>query len=164
LHKISDYTLPRNRVCITAIFLGIFAGVANTFLSIDLRMRPMLGVWTLASLAFVIILHESVHGATAAILGHKPLFGFKPPLVYITFAHKVPRNHFILIAVAPFVLLDILFILMYARGALNLFWDLCLIINTIGALGDIWIALKLLHVPKQSLILDTKTGLEIWHA
>jgi Putative zincin peptidase len=162
LHKICDYNLPRTRVYFVAIFLGILAGVANSFLAIDLRMRPILGGWILVSLILVIILHEAIHGATAAMLGHKPQFGLKPPLVYITFAHKIPRNHFILIAVAPFVLLDILFILLYARGVLNLFCDLCLIINSIGAVGDIWVALKLLQVPKQSLILDTKTGFEVW--
>ena len=162
LHKICDYTLPRSQVYVTAIFLGIVAGVANSFLTIDLSLKPILGVWILASLLLVIILHEAVHGAAAALLGHKPLFGLKPPLVYMTFADKIPRNHFILITLAPFVLLDILFILMFARGVHKLFWDLCLISNTIGAVGDIWIAITLLHMPRGSFILDTKSGIEVW--
>ena len=162
LEKISDYTLPRNQVYVTAVFLGIIAGVVNSFLAVDLSMRPMLGALVLASLILVILLHEGLHGAAAVMLGHKPQFGFELPLVYITFTHKVPRNHFILIALAPFILLDIVFIVMYVRGALKLFCDLCLIINTIGAVGDVWIALKLLQMPKQSLIMDTKTGFEVW--
>jgi len=122
----------------------------------------MLGGWLLSSLLLVMVLHEAFHGATASLLGHKPLFGLKPPLVYITFASKIPRNHFILVAVAPLVLLDILFILMYAQGVLTLFCDFCFMSTTIGAVGDIWIVLTLLHMPKQSLILDTKTGFEVW--
>jgi len=163
LHKISDYTLPRKLVYVVAIFLGVLAGVANSFLAIDLTIRPALIGWLLASLILVITLHEAIHGAIAVMLGHKPLFGLKPPLVYITFSNKIPRNHFILIAVAPLVFLDIMFILLYARGILNLFCDFCLIINTIGAIGDVWIVIKLLYVPKRSLIQDTKTGFEIWN-
>ena len=162
MEKVGDYALPRNLVYVIAVFLGIIAGVVNSFLAIDLRVRPMLGVLVLASLVLVIILHEGLHVTAAMMLGHKPQFGIKLPLVYITFTHKVPRNHFILIALTPFILLDIVFIVLYARGVLKLFCDLCLVINTIGAVGDIWIALKLLQMPRQSLILDTKTGFEVW--
>ena len=41
---------------------------------------------------------EMIHGAVAALVGYKPLFGLKPPLVYVTFAEKLPAGHFMLVA------------------------------------------------------------------
>lgn len=100
MHKVSDYTLPRKLVYGVAIFVGILAGIVNSFLTIDLSMRPSLVGWLLSAMILVIALHEAVHVAVASMLGHKPLFGLKPPLVYITCTDKIPRNHFMLIAVA----------------------------------------------------------------
>lgn len=162
MKKIDDYTLPRNTVYGVCIFMGILAGVANSFLTIDFSPRPSLYGWLLAAIIIVVTLHEGIHGAAAALLGHKPLFGLKPPLVYITFTNKIPRGHFILVALAPFVVLDLLFALLYVQGALKLFSDLSFIINTIGAVGDVWIVFKLLGAPKGALIQDTKTGIEVW--
>ena len=39
---------------------------------------------------------------------------------------------------------------------------LCFEINTIGAIGDVWIVLKLLPARRGSLVQDTMTGVEIW--
>lgn len=160
--KISDYTLPRNRVYLVAIFLGVLAGIANSYLDIDFSPRPALLVWTLVSIVIVVVLHEGIHGATAIFLGYKPLFNFKPPLVYITFISKLPRGHFILVALAPLFVLDILFGLLYIQGTFRLFADISLIINTIGAVGDVWIVFKLFKAPKTALVQDTKTGIEVW--
>ncbi len=164
MKKINDYTLPRNRVYGVALFMGILAGIANSYLNIDFSLRPALFGWLLAAIVTTVALHEGTHGAVAVLLGHKPLFGLKPPLVYITFTGKIPRNHFILVALAPFVVLDLLIGLLYAYSALKLFSDFSLTINTIGAVGDVWIVLKLLGAPKRALVQDTKTGIEVWTA
>jgi len=156
--------LPRKALYKVAIFVGVLAGVVNTYLEIDFTLRPMLFVCLLSAIVIVVSFHEAVHGLIATLLGHKPLFGFKPPLVYITFTGKIPRNHFILVALAPLVLLDVLFGYLYIRGLFKLFFDFCLIINTIGALGDVWIVLMLLNAEKASLIQDTKNGFEVWVA
>jgi hypothetical protein len=110
------------------------------------------------------VLHEALHGAVALLLGHKPFFGIKLPLVYVTFPGKLPHGHFMLVALAPFVVLDAFFLLLYSWRTLRLFSDLSIIINTIGAVADLWIVLRLLRAPKGSMIQDTKTGFEVWTA
>ncbi len=162
LKKISEFTLPRKTIYSICVFMGILAGIMNSYLHVDFSLRPVLIGWLLAAIVIVVGLHESIHGAVAALFGHKPLFGLKPPLVYITFASTIPRDHFILVALAPFFVLDLLFGLLYARGLLKLFSNFCFTINTIGAVGDVWVAIKLLGTPRGTVIQDTKTGFEVW--
>jgi hypothetical protein len=162
LKKVSEFTLPRKAVYWVCIFMGILTGIVNSFLQMDFSLTFSLVGWLLAAIIIVVSLHEGIHGAVAALFGHKPLFGFKPPLVYITFTSTIPRDHFILVALAPFFVLDLLFGLLYARGLLKLFSNFCFTINTIGAVGDVWVAIKLLGAPKGTVIQDTKTGFEVW--
>ncbi len=164
LKKTEEYTLPRSRMYGVAIFVGVLAGIANSFLAVDFSPRPALAVWILLSILVVVCLHEAVHGAAALLLGHRPVFGLKPPLVYITFAKLIPKNHFIFVALAPLVILDIFFGCLYTIERLRLFANLSFTVNTIGAVGDVWIVLRLLNAPKGAMIQDTKTGIEVWVA
>jgi hypothetical protein len=160
--KVGEYELPRRAVYLAAGGTGVVAGIINSLLPLDFSIRPALLGWLLLSIPLVVVLHEGTHGLAAVFFGHRPLFGLKPPLVYITFTEKIPRGYFILIALAPLVVLDVLFGLMYYHGTLRLFADFCFIINTLGAAGDVWITVKLISVPPGSLIQDTKTGFEVW--
>ena len=164
MKKIADYTPPRRFLYAIGIALGVVAGFANSVLDIDMSLRPSLFGWILVSVIVVVAAHECTHGAIAALLGHKPLFGLRPPLIYITFKGKLPRGHLIVVAIAPFVVLDLLFGCLYQRGVLKLFSDLCLIINSIGSMADIWVVFKLIGAPKGAWIQDTKTGFEVWVA
>ncbi len=164
LKKVADCIPPRRTLYVIGVAIGVLAGFANSLLGIDMSLRPSLFGWLLASIMVVIILHEGTHGTVAALLGHKPLFGLKPPLVYVTFKGKLPRGHLMVVAIAPFVVLDLLFGFLFARGALKLFCDFSLIINSIGSLADIWVVLKLIGAPKGVWIQDTKTGFEVWVA
>ena len=47
-------------------------------------------------------------------------------------------------------------------GSLRLFASLCFALNTIGAIGDVWIVLKILPHPRDRVFQDTKTGVEVW--
>jgi hypothetical protein len=162
VRKIDEFTLPRKQVYVVAVCLGILAGVANSFLSLDFTLRLSLVGWLAAAIVIVVVLHEALHGFVAVLLGHKPFFGIKLPLIYVTFPGKLPRAHFMLVALAPLLVLDILFLLLYSWRALRLFSDLSLVINTIGAIADLWIVIRLLRAPGGSMIQDTKTGFEIW--
>jgi hypothetical protein len=164
LKKVADCTPPRTTLYAIGVAVGILAGFANSFLGIDMSLRPSLFGWLLASIIIVVALHEGTHSAVAALLGHKPLFGLRPPLVYVTFAGRLPRGQFMVVAIAPFVVLNLLFGFLYAGGALKLYCDFSLIINSIGSVADLWIVLKLVGEPKGALIQDTKTGFEVWVA
>jgi hypothetical protein len=144
------------------VALGVLAGFVNSLLDIDTSFTSSLPGWLVASIVVVVLLHEGTHASVAALLGHKPLVGLKPPLVYVNLTKKVPRVHFVMVTIAPSVVLDTLFVLVYAGGRFKLFCDLSFIINTIGSMGDMWVVLKLVRAPKGSLIQDTETGFEVW--
>lgn len=162
LRKVADHSPSRSRLCAISVVIGVLAGFVNAHLDVDMSLRASLFVWLLAAIIVVIALHEGAHGAVAALLGHKPVFGVNPPLVYVTFTGKVPRGHYMLVAITPFVILTLLFGFLYARGALKLFWHLSLLTNLIGSVGDLWAVLKLTGGPKGAWIQDTKTGFEVW--
>lgn len=162
LEKVAEYSISRGRATLFALGVGVLLGVGNAYLDVDLSLRVELVVALAAAILAIILLHEGTHGGAAILLGHRPIFGFKPPLVFTTFREKISRNHLIVIALAPLLLLDAVFCLLYALGFLKLFSCLCFSINTLGATGDLWIVSKILRHKRESLIQDTKTGVEIW--
>ncbi len=164
MRKVADHTPARGILSAIGVAIGVLAGFVNSHLGIDMTLSASLLGWLLASIIVVVSLHEGIHAAVAALLGHKPLFGLRPPLVYITFADKLPRGHYMLVAITPLVVLNFLFGFLYARGVLKLLCDLSLIVNSIGSIGDILVVLKLAGGPKGALIQDTKSGFEVWVA
>lgn len=162
MEKVADYILPRTIVYLVGAAVAVSAGLANSLLDVDMTLGPSTLGWLPASLVVAVTLHEGVHGAVAILLGHRPSLCLKPPLVYVTFAGKLPRRHFMLVVLSPFVALNLLFGFLYAHGLLRLFSDFGLIINTTGSVGDIWITLTLIGAPNGALIQDTRTGFEVW--
>ncbi len=163
MEKIAEYTISRKGALFLALLMGIAIGVLNVFVRpIDFTFSFALIGWLTASIVAVVFIHEGVHGGTALLFGQKPIFGFKLPLVYVTFSGKIPRGVFILVAMAPLVLLDIVFGVLYYFNILKTFAFFSIMVNTIGAIGDIWIVLKLLPQKTGTLIQDTKTGIEVW--
>jgi hypothetical protein len=161
--KIADYTYSRNKAMAYGTCIGVGTGIINTWIPfIDFTFRPALFGWLACAIVTTIILHEAIHGAIALVFGHKPIFGMKPPFFYVTFDTKVPRGHFMTVTLAPLVLLDITCITLYAVGFLRTFVFLCLMTNTIGSMGDIWILLKLFPHDRSVLVQDTKNGIEVW--
>ena len=161
--KIAEYAVSRKQAAGYAAVVGTVIGIANVFLTpIDFILTPALIGWLAAAIVAVVLLHEGVHGAVAFALGHRPVFGFRPPLVYVTFEEKIPRGRFMAIALAPLVILDVAFASLFAAGILAVFSYFCLMINTIGATGDVWIVLKLARQRRGTLIQDTRTGIEVW--
>lgn len=163
MKKVAEYTISRRRAAGYAIIIGFLIGLLNAiFLPIDFTLKPELFGWLAAAVVCIIILHESVHGAAAVLFGHKPLFGFKPPLVYVTFREKIPKGIFMAVALAPLFILNLVFGIFFALGILKVFSLFCLVINTLGAIGDIWIALMLVRHERGTLVQDTKTGIKVW--
>ena len=142
--------------------VGILVGIGNSFLDLEFPINVELAASLIGAMLLVVVLHEGVHGGVGKLLGHRPMFGVQPPLVFTTFREPIPRGHFIAIAIAPLLVLDAIFVAFYAMGVLRLFMDLCFAVNTIGAMGDVWIVLKLSHHARGTVVQDTKQGIEVW--
>lgn len=161
--KVAEHEFDRTKASVYSVGVGILIGLYNTYFP-PIEFTFTLGFfgWLVLAIIVVIILHESVHGVVAMIFGCKPIFGIRPPLVYVTFTRKIKREQFIAVTLAPLIVLDTAFGLLFVSELLKEFSYFCLIINTLGAVGDVWMTLKLLPYEKGAMVQDTKTGLEIW--
>jgi hypothetical protein len=160
----AEYTFPRRKAVVYGVLVGLLIGYGNSFLDVDFTLRAdLLAVLVLVAIVIVVVVHEGLHGGVGVLLGHRPVFGFEPPLVYTTYKEKIPRDHLIAIALAPLILIDMACIALYSLGTLRLFAVLCFAVNTIGALGDVWIVFKVSRHGPDSLIQDTKSGVQVWN-
>ncbi|MHC4914691.1 MAG: DUF3267 domain-containing protein [Planctomycetota bacterium] len=180
---VAAYSMPRGRAVALAGCVGVGLGIVAAALGLEFiprrawdllfSSRAGLGERALPFLVFLgqlvaallvtVLLHEGVHGLIAVAFGCRPRFGVKFPLVFVTFDEMVPRGRFILVALGPLVLLDAAFAaLVWARLWPGMFL-ICVMANTIGATGDVWMALKLLPHRRGSLVRDTATGFEVHH-
>ena len=153
--------LSRSKATLWGLALGILAGFINASLPLKFTYDAAFFGQLAGALVLVGAAHEGVHGLAAALLGHRPVFGFKPPFLYTTFKQRLPRNHLIAVALAPLALLDAVALGLWALGVAPLFMDFCLIINTIGAIGDVWIVTRLLRHGREVWVQDTMDGIEV---
>lgn len=114
-----------------------------------------------------IFIHELVHGIAFAAFGGSPRYGLKVkyslPLAYATSpGHTFSRNTFLIIGLAPLVVIDVVCLLLLAifPQAPWLIWVIAF--NTGGAIGDIWIAVQLLRCPKSIRVEDREEGIAIY--
>lgn len=114
----------------------------------------------------VIFPHELCHGLAIRAFGGEPRYGFGIayfvfPYAFATTETRFTRNQFIVIALAPLVVLSIIgFPLMVVFEWTWLVIPLAM--NAGGAVGDIWMALTLLSYPSGVRVVDTTTGLEVY--
>ena len=165
LVKVAEHKINRRKAVIACFIIGIGAGLCNAILDRPEFLWPFpleLLYWVLAAIPTVLILHEGLHGLAALALGHRPVFGVKFPLFFTTFRHKLPRGVLIVVALTPLVVIDGVGMILYLKDILPLFSLICVEVNTIGAVGDCWIVMKLLGHERGTLIQDTMSGIEVW--
>ncbi|MDS0477208.1 DUF3267 domain-containing protein [Natrinema sp. 1APR25-10V2] len=121
-----------------------------------------------AVMALVIVPHELCHGLVMKAFGGHPRYGIGVayvvfPYAFATTETRFTRNQFLVIALAPLVVLTLAGV-----PVMILFeWPwlaVPLALNAGGAVGDVWMALVLLSYPAEVTVLDSTTGLEIYGA
>jgi Putative zincin peptidase len=130
--------------------------------------QGIIGLVVLLAITFVTtIIHELVHGIAFAAFGGSPRYGLKVkyflPLAYATSPGDIfRRNAFIVISLAPLVVIDVVCLLMIVifPQAPWLIWVIAF--NTSGAIGDIWIAVQLLRCPKSIRVEDREESIAIY--
>jgi len=162
--------------------------VSQAFFALNEAARPILSFFTitpnggfefvvsstlivhlLASQVLVVILHEGVHGVFIWLYTRRrPLFGFTglfpyaalPPGVYVW------RNVFIVIALAPLVVLTLVGLLLAPVTPPVLLPTLWLFVftNAVGAVGDLVATVWVLRYPSTALAHDVGDAMTIYAA
>ncbi|PMB41943.1 hypothetical protein CEN40_18930 [Fischerella thermalis CCMEE 5205] len=114
-----------------------------------------------------IIIHELIHGVAFAAFGGSPRYGvgvkFFLPYAYATSpGTRFSRNAFLVIGLAPLVLIDLLFLVLLAIFPQAGWLGLIVVFNTSGASGDLWMATLLLRCPASIKVEDRHTGMAIY--
>ncbi|MCD4845471.1 MAG: DUF3267 domain-containing protein [Methanosarcinales archaeon] len=114
------------------------------------------------------VLHELIHGAFMSKYGGNPSYGagiayFILPYFYATSKTVFPRNQYIVIAIAPLVVISLVVIgIMAAFPSIAHWMFIPFIMNASGAVGDMWVTRNVLRYPKHVILEDRKTGLIIY--
>jgi hypothetical protein len=111
------------------------------------------------------VLHELIHGAFMSKYGGKPSYGagiayLILPYLYATTKTVFTRNQFIMIAIAPLVVISLVGIgIMAAFPSIAHWMFIPFVVNASGAVGDMWVTRNVLRYPKHILLEDIRTGL-----
>ncbi len=160
---------------IVALISLVIFGFVFLGLAVSLGKLPTQFAFGLSEIGAVLLgvllamgLHELTHGLTMQLFGAKPKYGIllKGLMLYATSpGYAYPRNNFIVIALAPLVVISTLVIIgmWLLQGTL---WvpllALCGIFNASGAVGDMWMTMIVLRYPATAYVMDERDGLRIF--
>lgn len=141
---------------------GILRGAGEFHVSVGLAFPIFLGI-----IAATAIMHEAVHGLGYLVFGGKPRFGVKLigrffPVVYASATGPlIPRNHYLLVGLAPFLVFTPLFLLMGILGrndGIAVMALMAMAMNVGGSIGDLMVARKVWQLGSGTLFEYTADG------
>ncbi len=120
----------------------------------------------LLTIIVVMLLHESFHAFFFWLFSkQKPIIGFKGAYAYASMpGWYFPRNQYLLIGIAPLIFISIIGIILLVilpTSSLNLIL-IALIMNTSGAVGDLFVVIWLLTKPATAYALDQIDTIEFF--
>lgn len=111
-------------------------------------------------------IHELIHGAAYKLFQpQRPVkFGFKQGMLYATSPETQYRRwQFMIVGMAPFVLLTVVFVACWGLGWLSTgLFVLVTAVHGSGCTGDAYLVGRLLLTPKGSWVTDTDQGIDIY--
>jgi hypothetical protein len=119
-------------------------------------------------MVLTLVAHELIHGLVMRLAGAKPTYGviWNGLMLYATSpGHAYPRNTYVAILLAPFVvistlvLLGIVFLPTPTWLPVVMF---CGVLNASGAIGDMWMTRIALRYPATAYIMDEKEGMRVF--
>jgi hypothetical protein len=122
---------------------------------------------TIVALVLVMLIHELVHGVFFwRFAGQRPTFGIKGLYVYVAAPAEVyfPRNQYLIVGIAPFVLLTLVGLLLMIIVPVVVVPILMLFIafNAAGAAGDLQMSARLLSYSPDTLMQDSGTSVIVY--
>jgi hypothetical protein len=150
------------------LFMGIAAAINPVFFMLELTLfaRLLTIQAFIVTTLLVVICHEICHGIFFWIMTKKrPKIGFN--LLYAYAAAPgwfFPRNHFILIGIAPFVIITLLGIggFFFANLLMVPRLILAMTINAAGSIGDLLVVVWLISQPADTLIQDNGSEITLY--
>ncbi len=135
---------------------GGSASISFEFSSIPSFLLAVLKL--IFTIILVLVFHEAIHAFFFWIFsGQKPKVGFKGSYAFAAMpGWYFPRNQYLLIGIAPLLVLSligILFLMVVPESMLNMLL-VALVLNTSGAIGDLIVVLWLLTKPRHTYALD----------
>jgi hypothetical protein len=128
----------------------------------------LIALWVgLNILGYILVLpfHEFLHGVTIFCLGGRPHYGARLPFALYCGAKNqmFSRKAYILIALAPFVVISLFgIVLTILAPTISPYLLFALVGNVSGAAGDIWMVQRLRVLPSTTLVEDVETGYRAW--
>lgn len=160
--------IPMTRVTLLGlisapIWLGFFMFVSGALggpgeISFEVSFVDLIIALVLLLVA-VPVVHEAVHGIVAQLTGAHPSYGVGPGYAYTTFLEPVGKGEYLLIGLAPLVVLSVIgvavMVLAPSIAGLTLVF---LVANAAGAVGDVWMAWRTRQLPPCARIYDLADG------
>ena len=159
----------------TILGLGLLVGatLGVSWLEVALHpdwrsTSPVLAVLSvLAALPVTYVAHEGVHGLVFRVFGGRPRYGggFASGIPYFYAAcpgQRFARDRFLLVGLAPLVLLDLAGLALMLAAPAAVFGAALVVFNTSGAIGDLWAAGVLLQAPRWVEIEDDGPSFIAW--
>jgi Putative zincin peptidase len=140
-------------------------GLIQTFSAgVEIRLLDLFVL--VISLVVFLALHELVHGAFFWIYSRSwPKFGLRSGYAYAAApGWYFPRRQYLVIALAPFVLLTILGMILLAVVPVGMLAAILfgMVTNAAGAVGDIWIAFMIIKERRTIVIEDLGDGFHFY--
>ena len=140
-------------------------GLLKTFSNgVEIMLLDLLLI--VISVVVFLVLHELVHGAFFWIYSRsRPKFGLRSGYAYAAApGWYFPRRQYLVIALAPFVLLTILGMLLLAVVPVGMLAAIFfgMVTNAAGAVGDIWIAFMIIRERRTIVIEDLGDGFNFY--
>ncbi len=155
----------------------LISGVIFTSLAIGLGRLPLSGAFSidlglmsalLVGCVLTLIAHELTHGVAMQLSGAKPRYGilWKGLMLYATSpGFPFPRNTYVIILLAPFVLISAIVVVglwLLPASLWTPVWVACGVFNASGAVGDLWMTLIALRYPARSRMMDERDGMRVF--
>jgi hypothetical protein len=163
-----QFEYPKMQLQVAAIVVLVFTAPLWLVLAWVLQRQQTanLFVGTAADLVLILVtvlvttaVHELVHGGAYRLLGYRVTFGISGHLFAVyaaAFGQWQTRNHNLVVALAPLVVLTLALVPLLAiqSHAAALVGLTALLMNTGGAVGDFYLAWRLLGLPRSALLYD----------
>lgn len=154
-------------IMLVMIFCMNYFVPINSIVSKHSSMNSVLLKVVVIAIGFIlyVILHEAVHGLTMKCFGAKHLkFGFKAMYAYAGSDEYFSKGAYIMIALAPVLVLGIVLGIVNAIVSYDWFWVIFTlqIINISSSSGDLFIAFKFAGIKKTDFVQDTGTVMTVF--